>query len=361
MTQRAELTWIRRIAAASVSLGFLASLVSTASSETPPGASEGVKAVRNFGGRSPLMIPAAAFATTGFTPDSYAFNTYGFIAGTSSFGCLRAPVYLPDGATVWRLAASMVDMSSTDDMSLSLVRTSNTAYSSATEMARVTTNGNTADPIPNWYMDSSVSAPNVSYPEYGYYVHVCLPDYDFQVYQVRIDYVDDVIFRDDFESGGATAYASPLSISPSDFKPDGYQAGEVLISPTDGMMYGANYAGSRFMHAPVWLPDGATITGVTARVVDNDAGGGGAANCASGAPSEIEFWLNRSKGCSAASCRDEMASASTTGASPAIQFLTPTTIDFPTVDGQQYVYFLVLRLCGPWHRVYGVRITYTIP
>ncbi len=360
MTQHVELRWIRRIAAATVSLGFLASLASTATSETPAEVSAEPKGVRNFGGSSPLLIPAAAFATTGFTPDSYVFNTHGYIGGTSSFGCLRAPAYLPDGARVSQLAASMADMNSADDMSVSLVRTNNATLSLATEMARVTSSDSTIDPTTRWYVDMSISGPEVSYPQYSYYVYVCVPDFLFQLHQVQIDYVDDIIFRDGFESGGGTGYSSPLSISPSDFKPDGSQAGEVLISPTEGMMYGANYANSRFMHAPVWLPEGATITQVTARVVDNDAGGGGAANCESGADAEIQLWLNRTMGCSAAFCYDEVASASTTGAGPAIQFLTPGTIAFPTVE-TGYAYFVVMRLCGPWHRVYGVRISYTTP
>jgi hypothetical protein len=290
-------------------------------------------------------------------------------------------------------------------MAVSLVRTNNAGYSSATEMAAVLSNGYTTDPITNVYQDSSIVVPEVSYPEYGYFVQACLPDYNFRLYQVEIDYTDTVLFRDGFESGGLTGwssqtggtlvagaldrsrasdelsamlenetpdstpqgtaksvdYGSPLSIPPSDFKPDGLNTGEVLISFLDGVMYGGNYANSRFMHAPVWLPDGAVVTDIDARVVDDDAGGGGASNCASGTTSEIKLWLNRSKGCSGSTCWDEMASASTSGASPLIQFLSPTTIDYPTVDGSQYGYYLVMRLCGPKHRVYGVRISYTRP
>lgn len=368
------------------------------------------RSVRTFGGTSPLTIPAAAFASTGFTPDSYLFNTNGFISGTSSYGCLRAPAYLPEGAVVTRLAASMVDMNNGVEMSVSLIRTDNETFNSTTEMARVTSNGYTASASPNWYQDTSITVPEVDYPRYSYYVHACLPDYLFQLYQVEITFTDDVIFRDGFDLGGAEAwsstaggtvtawmepfsptrevaserigdvdaagdvrrpdessalgrggvYGSPLMISPSEFKSDGATVGEVFIAaPTDGVMYGSNYDHERFMQAPVWLPNGVTITDVSARVVDNDAGGGGPANCASGTPSDIQLWLRRQKGCLATSCRDEMATASTSGALASMQFLSPSTIDFPVVDTDQYGYFLVVRLCGPKHEVYGVRITYT--
>ncbi|MCD4749230.1 MAG: hypothetical protein K8R59_07640 [Thermoanaerobaculales bacterium] len=362
------------------------------------------KESRNFWGTSPLIIPAAAFASNGLAPLSSAFNFNGFVGGGTAYNCMQAPVYLPDHARVTRLYASISDMSSSD-MSVSLIRATNLSYSSTTEMARVTSNGNTSPtPTATFYGDSSITGPDISYPDYSYYVVACLPDYNFRLYQVEIDFEDNLIFRDDFEAGGMTAWSSsvgskasagfpelqvsgpgfeaenagvstefeksisfdsPLTIAPSEFKPDGWQAGDVFISFNDGVMYGANYTESRFMHAPVWLPDGATITDVRARVIDNDSDTAGV-GCDAGYNSEIEIWLYRSKGCSSTTpgaCSDEMMNASTSGASTGIQFLpvSAPTISYDVVNGQQYGYYVVMRLCGPTHEVYGVRVRYTLP
>jgi hypothetical protein len=355
---------------------------------------------KDFPGGSPLIIPAAAFNNTGLNPTSSTFNTNGFIGGGGSFTCFVAPAYLPDGAEVTRLTAVLVDMSSTN-MTVSLIRTDNTGYRLTSGMASVTTNGDTyPNALANTYSTTSIGNATVQYPDYSYYVSACVPSWEFQLHQVELRYTESLIFRDGFESDNLEAwsfpaakvgvmspepesefvgyldrvaatvpegtaksipFSSPLEIAASEFKPEGYQAGQLLTSFVDGVLYGANYDGSRYAHAPIYLPDGATITDIMSRVVDNDAGGGGASNCASGSTSDIELTIVRKKGCSGSTCYDTMATASSSGANAAIQFLEPAAIDYPVVDGSEYGYFAVVRLCGPKHKIYNLRVSYTLP
>ena len=165
------------------------------------------------------------------------------------------------------------------------------------------------------------------------------------------------------DASKSVPYLSPLSIAASEFRPDGYEAGEVLVALSDGVMYGGNYNASRVMHAPVWLPDGVTITSVNARVIDSDAGvpGGGPGNCDT-FNADMELWLYRSKGCTGSTCWDEMLNANTSSSSLALQFLPETSVvDHALVDNDMYQYYVMMRLCGPKHQVYGVRISYTEP
>ncbi len=57
-----------------------------------------------FGGGSPLVIPAAAFVSDGFQPDSLFFPFGGgyFQGDSANYGCITAPAYLPHGATIDR-------------------------------------------------------------------------------------------------------------------------------------------------------------------------------------------------------------------------------------------------------------------
>ena len=352
---------------------------------------------KDFPGGSPLIIPAAAFNDTGLNPTGSTFNTNGFIGGGSSTTCFMAPVYFPDGARVTYMAATMADMAATD-MKVALVRTSNASYRFAAEMASVTSNGDLGPPPIAVTRDTAdISLEVVQYPEFSYYLFACLASFEFQLHQVELRYLDEFIFADGFESGARsataakseaplsdrgdplahelagealdemivdsknTAFRNPLNISAAEFKPDGFQAGDVFVSPNDGTVYGANYAETRIVHAPIYLPDGAHISSVWARVQDADGGGGGPGNCVSGFPSDIELAIVRKKGCSASTCSDEMARVSTSGSSPNLQTLGTATIDFPVVDGDDYGYFATVRLCGPKHTLYNLHVFYTGP
>jgi hypothetical protein len=70
-------------------------------------------APQGFGGSSPLVIPAAAFKSTGANPGGFFFYAGGDIEGTGS-ACLKAPVYLPDGVTVTSVNASIYDAGTGD-------------------------------------------------------------------------------------------------------------------------------------------------------------------------------------------------------------------------------------------------------
>lgn len=61
------------------------------------GLAEGGNGAKNFGGDSPLTIPAAAFSTKGNDAESHTFVWWaGYLKGTASpGGCVQAPVYVP--------------------------------------------------------------------------------------------------------------------------------------------------------------------------------------------------------------------------------------------------------------------------
>jgi hypothetical protein len=134
---------------------------------------------------SPLVIPAAAFSADGFLPNSFFFDfTGGYITGTAaSYGCVMAPVNLPNGATIDRICATIYDNSSSH-LQLNLWRV-HYSTGATTLMATVETTGTSTNVYTE--CDSSVLEPLVDYPTYAYYVTTCLADEE-RIYSIRIYY-----------------------------------------------------------------------------------------------------------------------------------------------------------------------------
>jgi hypothetical protein len=164
---------------------------------------------KGFGGGSPLVVPAAAFATNGNHDDTYFFHPFqGHMRGKSATdGCVQAPVYLPRGARVFQLYASILDDDSGADVYVTLMRSDNFAYHDADTMGSTHTNG-ASDSIQTPY-DQTIQHPDVEYPRYHYWVSMCLPSADTKLYSVRIYFTDSEIFSDSFESGDTGAWSSP--------------------------------------------------------------------------------------------------------------------------------------------------------
>ena len=161
---------------------------------------------KDFGGSSPLVIPAAAFATNGNYDDTYFFHPFeGSMRGKSATdGCVHAPAYLPQGAEVFQVYASVLDEDAAADVYIDLKRSNNYAYHDADTMASAHTNGSSS--VIQSIFDESISHALVSYPRFHYWVQLCLPSADTKLYSVRIYFVDNEIFSDGFESGGVTAW-----------------------------------------------------------------------------------------------------------------------------------------------------------
>ena len=169
-----------------------------------------VESAKGFGGGSPLVISAAAFTTNGNYDDTYFFHPFnGAMRGKSSTdGCVQAPVYLPRGAKIFQIYASILDEDAGSDVYLSLMRSDNLAYHDADEMASANTNGSSS--TIQTPFDETISFPDIDYPRYHYWVGLCLPSADTQLYSVRVYFDDSEIFSDSFESAGTSAWTTVL-------------------------------------------------------------------------------------------------------------------------------------------------------
>ena len=139
---------------------------------------------------SPLVIPAAEFTNDGAAPSDFLFDrTTGRVQGTDAAGtaCMKAPAYLPDGATITELKAFLRDNNDTADVTLNLARTSNTLVSPAQTLATVNSTGSgTAVQTPS---DNTVASPLVDLRGYSYYVTTCLMNGNTGLYAVSISYL----------------------------------------------------------------------------------------------------------------------------------------------------------------------------
>lgn len=137
---------------------------------------------QGFDGLSPLVIPAAAFSprTWGET-----FSFLGYTRG--GYGCVMAPAYLPDGATVEDVYASVYDNDGGGSVRIRMHRADN--FDGTTDqMAYLATTGPGPVAAIQVVNDDTINEPEVSYPLYSYYVTTCLDSNDIRLYSVRIYY-----------------------------------------------------------------------------------------------------------------------------------------------------------------------------
>ncbi len=100
-------------------------------------------ASKGIGGTSPLVIPAAAFASKGNSAGSSYFQMFsGYLQGSSlAGGCVQAPVYLPQGVEIVSLYASLYDNDPTNNVYVTLTRASNGGYHDSNDMAWLNSTG----------------------------------------------------------------------------------------------------------------------------------------------------------------------------------------------------------------------------
>jgi hypothetical protein len=145
---------------------------------------------QGFPATSPIVIPAAAFTNTGTDPDGFWFNgSGGYVDGWDS-ACLKTAVYLPNGATVDSVWATVYDNDAVDNVVIYLRRVYYLNPATVDTMATVSTAGTN----PNVYTDSDsgVSNPLIVYPDYSYYLYSCLDSTSTRIYAVRIYYTEPV-------------------------------------------------------------------------------------------------------------------------------------------------------------------------
>jgi len=158
-----------------------AALVNTASvTASTPAASP-----QSFPHSNPLVIPAAAFSDDGDDPSSHFFGFIGgYMQGTSAeYGCVKAPAYLPQGAKITDVWASVIDNDTTYDITLSLMRVNN--YTGLTDIvASLNSSGASASIVTPY--DYTITNPWVGDYNYSYYVVTCLKSQNTKLYSVRI-------------------------------------------------------------------------------------------------------------------------------------------------------------------------------
>lgn len=125
---------------------------------------------------SPHIVPAAAFSADGANPDSLFFPFGGgyFQGDAENYGCMVAPVQLPDGSTVDNLFGYLYDNSGTFNFSLDLRRRRNDLTSGGQTMASVATSGSSASVA--IVGDTSVANAVIDNDLYSYYLTTCVLD-----------------------------------------------------------------------------------------------------------------------------------------------------------------------------------------
>jgi hypothetical protein len=135
---------------------------------------------------SPHVIPAAAFSSDGTLPDSVFFDAEGgfFQGNAQEYGCLVAPVFLPEGVTVTDLDISFYDNDTVHEIQTELRRVSN--FSGAvTPMGTARSQGSA--PFVRTASAPTITAGAILYPDYSYYLTTCLQSSDTRLYSVQID------------------------------------------------------------------------------------------------------------------------------------------------------------------------------
>jgi hypothetical protein len=122
---------------------------------------------------SPLVIPAADFTDDGFDPDSVFFSFGGgyFTGDADAYGCLIAPAYLPQGATVTAMFVSVYDNDAARNITVTFRRVDNFT-GSGTSLASTSTSGSFAGI--QTIATSSITDPVILYPDNSYYLTTCL-------------------------------------------------------------------------------------------------------------------------------------------------------------------------------------------
>jgi hypothetical protein len=135
---------------------------------------------------SPLVIPGADFRSDGFDPSSIWFSFWGgYEQGGNVNSCMMAPAYLPNGATVYDIYASVVDNIATASLWIDLYRVDN-YLGSVDVMAQMWTDTAYASSSIISLEDYPIDFPLVEYPTYSYYVGACLESVSTKLYSVRL-------------------------------------------------------------------------------------------------------------------------------------------------------------------------------
>ena len=139
---------------------------------------------------------------------------------------------------------------------------------------------------------------------------------------------------------------TPLIVPAADFHSDGFYPDSAWFDFFNGTWEGRSW-GDGCMVAPVYLPDGVTVTGVLVTFIDNDVG------------NHINFDLFRTN--LSTSVVENLAYLNTTSfsESPNPQQHSTTFITYGTIDHSNYTYFLTTCLPTENTKLVGLQVYYT--
>lgn len=150
-------------------------------------------------------------------------------------------------------------------------------------------------------------------------------------------------------------YASPMTIPASEFRNSGTNPDMMLHNVSDGSLQGQGEV--VWAVAPVYLPDGATISSVHAAVFDG--WDGGFDPCDDVVGYDVGVWLMRVDNFSGEA--QQMAFFASSGQDAEDQWLYEGSVDYPEVDYPSYSYYMVTRLCHSAHLFRNGLILYSMP
>ena len=148
-------------------------------------AMEGLKLKETKATASPLVIPAAGFTDDGANPESMFFPFSGgyFTGDADAYGCMVAPAYLPKGAVLTDMFATVYDDDTTYNISVNLRRVDN--FSGGTDTMATASSAGAFTGVQT-IVDSTIEFPTIVYPDYSYYVTTCVLSGSVRVYSVRL-------------------------------------------------------------------------------------------------------------------------------------------------------------------------------
>lgn len=148
-------------------------------------------------------------------------------------------------------------------------------------------------------------------------------------------------------------YSTVLLVPAAAFRSDGINPDQLRFGASGGILQGQN-SENAFAVAPIYLPDGATISTIMASVFDGlDISGVG---CEEASQQDVSVWVFRIKNSTADP--SQMAFFATTGLDEDIQHFLETSVDYPTIEYPEYAYYAVVRLCHSAHAFYNLQIWY---
>lgn len=134
-----------------------------------------------------FVLPSAAFSSDGYSPDSFFFSFGGgYLTGDEqAYGCIKAPLYLPDGVLLRELWTTMYDNTDSQSLIVNIRRVNHYTGFSQT-IGNASSNGYSSSSTLIYPSDLDLAYNLVDNRNFSYYVTTCMLSPDLRLYSVRI-------------------------------------------------------------------------------------------------------------------------------------------------------------------------------